>query len=1232
MAAAVSHDCHAGEERSSFLLNFLEVGVQTFRTRCRTGIALLALMFGLVCLLPASAQQYLGTLSGDVSDSTGARVAGAQVTATNTATKFQTKAVTNGTGEYALPSLNPGTYTVSITANGFRTETRTSIELTSGATVQTHFSLQPGTTQQDVVVTADTQLLDTSSANIATTLSTREVTDLPNIGRNPYVMATLAAGVINGGSGGYFQGKSSQFTNPFSGVAVQVVTDGNGGHNRLTLDGIPNDPAERLSGASYTGFVPSPEAVQEVKVTSSVFDAQVGHGNGTVTDTTVRSGSNKLHGAAYYAFQNTYLNANTSEKALTNSPRNNDQLSQTGFVLDGPVLLPKVYDGRDKTFFMVAFERYASHQAINYASHVPTQSERNGDFSDLCSTFNSAGLCTSGIQIYDPLSPIDASGNRTAYFANNLIPSGRISSVGQALFSYYPLPNIPGISATSGNNYVATQTSYASTYPSLIVRIDQALGAKNKLNVILFRSGLTQQGPHEGFPKEIGPGDCGVCFYHVYRNNRGGSLDDVHQFSSSLVLESRLGVLWHPFGLVYPDASGYGLSALGISGNGLPYTSFPGVGLPTGYAQLPNAARGQVSTNMTSAWQELLSKSIQSHTFQFGFEGNLIRYNVQNPQSGFGNGSNNPALNFDNRFTQKNWQTGDATSGNPLAAVMLGAFSSIYYNISPAYALQQIYVAPFVQDNWRVTNKLTLTLGARWDYESPFTERYNKQVAGFCAACSNPLQSSVTGLTLNGGLVFTGSNNRYPYQKDLNNFQPRIGLAYQAFPKTVFRAGYGIIYFNTLESPIGTGFSQLTNYNNYTGTSSNTAPLNSLANPFANGVLLPTGSSLGLSTALGSSISFYDPNHVQPKSTQYSASVQQELPGSMALQIAYVGARPDRLEVSHNINALPPQYWNQGGPEANFLNTAVPNPMAGKFSGSTSLNNATVARSLLLLPYPEFGSITENGTSIGSDPYNALQIQVSKRMRHHVSFQANFTWDKVMRHDFYYDDYWAGIGKLASQQDGNPTIFGNIFGSVELPSLVNRPAAVRLALGGWQLNTVARLSNGPLINLPGNSAVIGNYVQPKQLYSREFNTCYLAATLNTTTGVVTYAPVSSAVNTTTAVPTRMACDAQSPTPAFRQRIAFESQQDPGVLQIRQPLKPLMDLSVFKRFIIREGTSFEIRGEFFNVMNTPNYGGPNTSLGAATTGSVLSYTTAFPNGFFTQANDARIGELTARINF
>jgi hypothetical protein len=1170
----------------------------------------LALLSALLAVLPASAQRYLGSIQGEVSDPSGAKIPAATVVVEETSTHFKTTDTSGAAGTYTFSSLNPGTYTVTIKAPGFKTETKTGVILTAGQLQQVDFQLVPGAQAESIQVVADSALLDTGSANIATTLSTKEVTDLPNIGRNPFVMATLAAGVVYTG---YYTAKASQFTNPFSGVAIQLASDGSSGHNRLTLDGIPDDPAERFSGANYTGFVPSPEAVQEVKVQTSIFDAQVGHGNGTVTNTVVRNGNNQIHGAAYYVFQNTYLNANTYEKAATHSPRNNDQLSQTGGVLDGPVILPKIYNGRDKTFFMVSFERYASHQAINYSTRVPTAAERAGDFSALCNTFDNTGFCTSGIQLYQPNSPVDANGNRTAFFANNNIATA-INATGAALAAYLPLPNVTG-AAITGTNYISQQTSYPSTYPSFIVRVDQAIGAKNKMNAIYFQAGLTQRYPGQGFPKGIGPTGYG---YHVYRNTRGGSLDDVHQFSPTLVLDSRFGLVFHPFGLTYPGNQGFDLSTLSMTSNGLPYASFPGTSLGDSYAGLAAGAGGQISENTTGSLEEILSKTWGHHSVRFGFEGNLIRYNVQNPQSGFG------AFAFDRRFTQQNSVSAnvgsEANSGDSFADELLGAASTATYNITPAYALQQIYVAPFVQDDWRLTQKLTLNLGFRWDYESPFTERHNKQVSNFCTTCANPLQSSVTGLPLLGGLQFTSSSNRYPYPRDLNNFQPRLGLAYQATPTTVARGGFGIIYFNTLETPIGTGFSQTTSYNNYV----TSAPVNSLSNPFPSGVLLPTGSSLGLATALGQNVTFIDPHHVQPKSVQYSASVQQEFPGSFALQIAYVGARPTRLEVNHNINVLPAQYYNQGAAEVGYLNAAVPNPMAGQIPQSTTLNASTIQRNLLLLPFPEFGTVTEDYSSIGSAPYNALQVQLSKPMRHHYTVQANFTWDKVMTRNSYVDNYAAVIGKLSSVQDGNPTEFANVFGTIELPKFQSRPVYQRLFIGGWQLNGVARMSNGQLISAPSNVDIVGSYRQPTKSIFRQFNTCYQSAS------IVNNAAVYSAVNTTlnsSGVPTITACDATSPTPAFRQRLAYTSQSNSSVLNLRYPFHPEVDASLFKQFLIHEGINFELRGEFFNLLNSPNFGGPSTTLGAANAGSAAS-----ASGVLTQASDSRIGQLTVRLNF
>ena len=1171
----------------------------------RTRMAVCA--FCLAGALPAAAQRYLGGIEGQVTDGTGAKIPGARVQAVESATHFTTSVVTGTDGSYVIPTLQPGTYTVTVIAPNFSKENLVNLVLTAGQTLKEDVALKAGAVEESISVTADTALMDSTSANLATTLSAQEVTDLPNEGRNPYVQEALAPGVVPS-TGNYFQAKSSQYTNPYSGFAVAVDVDGISGHNRLLLDGIPNDAAERFSGASYTNFVPSPEAVQETKVENGIFDAQVGHGDGTVTNVVVRTGANKLHGAAYYVFQDTYLNANTYDKAALHQPRNNDQVSQTGLVIDGPVVIPKLYNGRDKTFFMFSFERYATHTALNYSTRVPTAAELGGDFSGLCASFNPAGLCTSGVQLYVPNSPLDANGNRTQYFANNNI-AGALNATGRAFASYLPTPNVAGANALTNPNFVATQTSYPSTYPSFIGRFDHAFGRNNKVNIIGFRSGLTQNYPLEGFPKGIGPTNSSTGYgYNVARNNRGGSIDDVEQFSSTMVLDSRVGVDYHPFGLIYPGSSGFSLASLNMTTSGLPYNSFPGEYMNSdGYAGLAPGAGGQKSTDALMSLEEILSKDWGRHSVRFGFEGNLTRYNVQNPESGFGvNSQSGAGFVFDRSFTQQNVNVpvgSEADSGDPMASMLLGYFTTANYNVSIAYALQQIYMAPFVQDDWRVNNKLTLNLGGRWDYESPFTERYNRMVSGFCTTCSNPLQGSVSGLATPGGLQYVSSTDRTPYLKVLHNWQPRIGGAYQAHPNTIVRAGFGIMFFNTLETPFSSGFSQATSYTYAPSAPSNGAMVNTMTNPFPNGVTLPTGNSLGLGTALGQNVNYNDQRHVQPRTADFTLNVQQQFPGDLAFQIGYVGARPTRLDVSHNINFLPAQYYNEGSAEVTYLNNKVPNPMAGLIPSNAALNGATIQQYLLLQPFPEFGTVAENYSSIGTAPYNALQVQISKPMRHHYSFQANFTWDKVMQHTAYLNPFDT---RLESVEDTNPTILANIFGSWELPKFESHSHLVRESIGGWQLNGVFRAANGGLIAAPSNVDIIGDIRQPNPTYARYFNTCY-----ENTSGQL--------VASTASAP---ACDALSPSPAYRQRLSYTSEVNSPELNLRQRIHPLMDASLFKRFAITEHTSFELRGEFFNVLNTPNFGGPGTGIGSSTFGVVT----------LTQANDPRIGQITGRINF
>jgi Carboxypeptidase regulatory-like domain/TonB dependent receptor len=1196
--------------------------------------------------IPVQAQQYLGTLSGTVTDSSGANVVGAVVTATDVTTSFTTKVVTNGSGGYTIPFLTPDTYEVTISSGNFRTEKRTGIVLTAGASTQTDFVLKAGSQSQSVEVTAETQLLDTSSANLATTFSTSEVTDTPNVGRNPFVLSTLAAGIYYN----YFQGKASTFTNPFSGAAVQINSNGGSGHSRLTLDGIPDDPSERLSGSSYTGFVPSPEAVQEVKVQTAIYDAQFGHGSGVVTNTVLRAGSSKFHGSAYDVFRNTYMNANTFERVPTQktapagtplTPRSSDQWQQPGGVFDGPVWIPHVYNGRDKTFFMVAYEYLQLHQTLPYQTLVPTAAMVGGDFSGLCSNFNSSGVCApgAGIQIYDPTSVTSGTGNRTP-FANNKIPASRINAAGAAYLSYIPTPNST-FSPTI--NYISSNTSVPNRYYSFATRVDHQFSDRQHLDATFFKAVLHQFEPNEGFPKAIGPTGTG---YTVYRNNEGGSIEDSYVFSPTLVANARFGVIYHPFGLVYPGNT-FNLASINITATGLPYQSFPGstfsdnylanyINNPPSAGGLAAGNTGQISEDALGSTSLLVAKTLQKHSLRVGFEGNLSRYNVQNPQSGIG------VFSFNRQFTQQNSSGatgsactapnctvgGDTASGNPIASLLLGYPSSGTYGNTIAYAMQQKYIAFYVQDDWRVTNKLTVNAGLRWDYESPFSERYNRLNAGFCATCVSPLQPSVVGLTLNGGLTFVGTSaspSRYAAQQKYANFQPRFGAAYQITPKIVARGGAGLIYYNTQDSPLSQGFS---NNTAYVSTTNSVLPSNSLSNPWPTGVVLPTGNTLGLSTQLGQGITYPDPNAVQPKIWQWSTSLQFQLPYQTALQIAYVGNKVTRLPINKQVDALPASFL---GTSTTPLTTAqnaaltanVTNPMAGLIPGS-SLSNATVQQYLLDVPYPEFTSVTDNYLPAGSALYNALQITITKPLSHHFEIQGNVTYSKIMDETAFLNPQNTTPLRF---QDNQPNILANVWGTYHFPDLKGKPAYMRLPLGGWKLQGVVRAADGALIANPGatggsqygTSTTFTQIRSPKtatRSYTRYFNTCWINAA-----GVLQ--PTTNTLNPTTGVPTTVpGCDASSPVPAFQQNPNFTLNNIGPYMNLRQFVHPLADASLFKQFHITESTTFELRGEFFNVLNTPLFAGPGTTPGNSSYGLVTQV----------QANDPRLTQLTVRINF
>ena len=637
------------------------------------GVSILTFLFA----ARANGQKYRGSLTGQISDTTGAKVAGATVTATAFTTHFSAKAVSNSTGQYSIPFLTPDTYTLTVRAPGFKAATTKGVILTAGADVRTDFTLSVGSSSQTVTVTAATPLLDVASANLGTTFTEQQVHDLPNEGQVPDMVAALNAGAYDSA---YITGHVNSTLVPWGGGPTATSGNGVPGFTRATIDGVPDDALERIGtsqGGPYTAFTPPLAAVQEVKSQTALYDAEYGHGSGMVINSVLRSGTDQFHGAVYYIFRNTYLNANTYERvphqnATTSpTPRSNGTWNQPGFELAGPVQIPHLYH---KTFFMVAYEhiqldgRTGNSGGAGATALVPTTAEDKGDFSVLCpGGFDPNGVCVpgGGVQIYDPLT-LDANNNRTP-FPGDIIPSSRFNPTGVALLKDFPAPNA-NLSPTI--NYISTDVTIPEHYYALITRVDHSINENNKWSAVFDTQILGQQVSNQGFPTPIGPGGTDDS---VFRNNHGGSFDYVSVLHHNWVLDARLGVEYHPFGVI-SKGDPYDLSSIGINSTGLPYQTFPGLSFSDVYVGLQAGSGSQVSNDTYITSAAIVSKIAGRHDLSFGVEAEVHRYNAQNPFSGLS------TFHYDREFTQKNSVNvgvgQEASSGNPIASLLLGYPSS----------------------------------------------------------------------------------------------------------------------------------------------------------------------------------------------------------------------------------------------------------------------------------------------------------------------------------------------------------------------------------------------------------------------------------------------------------------------------------------------------------------------------------------------------------------------------
>lgn len=1140
---------------------------------------LLILAFGLY-IVTAAAQETRGTISGTVTDSSGAAVMGASVTLVNVGTAATFSGETNSTGQYRFLFLNPGTYKLTVALAGFKGIVRDKIELHVSQSAGIDVALEVGAMTDSVTVSASAALLDAEKADRGVVIGKARIEDLPMSMQNPIMLSNLSTGIISSGD--------AENINPFSNSSISSwsVNGSQTNNVEFVIDGAPNNA---YSGAlNRIAYVPPSDAVAEFKVVTGLYDAQYGRTAGGVINVAIKSGTNSYHGSIYDYEQNSIFNANTFSNNSKGSPKEGNGLTQYGFTVGGPLHLPKIYNGRDKTFFFFAAESFGNdlNFPLESAASVPTVAMKDGDFSKV--TDASGRLIT----IYDPLTGKFDANNKwiRVPFAGNMIPKDRMNPVAQKMLSLYPDPN----TSTSGspawqNNWVLAPNPGIMDFQNYTTRVDHTFSPKERVY------GRWSWNRHESARIKNAIPSAGADRQTAGKTNNGGVIDSVTILSNIATFNIRASLTkwqeflpgyaeefnltdWWPQSLVsqlpiqthswygtrsYPTRILFQQRSTPLPGAvRVPYLS------PSSFGYLGSNTYLLEPTNVFSL-QPNFAIVYGRHTIKTGLDFRVTRFTQQQPNYSAGR------LNFDTGFTRADYLTADALSGNSIASMLLGAPASgqVDNNIYPYW--QTLYYAPWVQDDIKVTKRLTVNLGLRWDYNGPPSERFDRMNRGFFPTVVNPIsaridQNKFPGYKVNGGIGFAGVDGlpRTPMDADYNNLQPRLGAAFQLNTKTVMRGGWGIFYMSPVSRGSNLGFSQTTNY--VASLDSNRTPSNNVANPFPEGILLPSGSSLGLATYLGSAPSYSNTSARVPYVQQFSFGIQRQLPGNMTLDMSYVGSRTKSAIVSKPVNELSLADLALGDPtkggNPNYLNAQVPNPFAGLIPG-TSFNNTTIARSQLLRPFPAFASFNMTDRNDGKIWYNSLQVTLDKRFSHGVNFLATYTRSKDIEALTYLNAQDENPGRALAAWDRPNRV--SLAPAVELPFgpdrkfLNNTNGIVRRLVGGWQCVMTAVLQDGVPMGLPANATLLGDPRLDNPTFSRWFKTGYID-----TNGV-----------------TRNTPSGEQPVWLVRQPNTLRTSPLRSS-NIRDPWRQTYDVSLVKKTRIREGMNMNVRVDAFNVLNTP----------------------------------------------
>ena len=1227
-------------------------------------------MFVLLTAMVCFGQEYRATVTGTVTDSSKAIIPDATVSIRNLDTNEVIQVKANAAGAYTVPFLHPGhKLEVSAEAPGFKKSTFPPIVLGVSQTQTANFALEVGGLHEVMTVNSDAYEvgLDTAKADRGSSVDNKTLTELPLNGRSAVSFFDTLAGITDeNGAGSQLPATDMYYSSQFT------INGGATANIEFTIDGQPNNASPWYNNGPSA--IPSIDALQELKVVTSAYDAQQGRTAGGVVSMELKSGTNAIHGAVYEFAKRTYMDANTWVNNFNGTPRsaNDHKEDQYGLEVAGPVYIPHIYDGRNKTFFMFSWEKYKEQLPQFATVDLPNPAWLLGDFSQYS---DNAANCINGapnclIPVYDPATR-DSNGN--AQIIKN--SAGQYNKVDPSRFNPIAVNLLNSILATPGfkpivnvPNQYPWETLWADTIPQqrvfnhFIVKGDQILGSKDHLSINFIH----QTSNNKIFDAPVAAAFQGGQNFKEYHFN--GGLDWVHTFSSTLLLDFHANYqrYWRTDG--FP--SNFSPAKLGFD-PGL-VSHLPSLGYPqfefawqqTLAGTLGNPLEGnpflQISRDYyympddTYSYAPTITKIQGKHTLRFGVDVRLTHeshiINLTNSLSIESNGSaTSQSFVANDVNTQPTLPDGTPLSnqaGNPVLDFLLSQPDNATLTNQKVPYTTTHYFAPWVQDDWKVTPKLTLNLGLRYDLNGPATARNNAIDTGFNFNAVSPIDSTVNRAVdptlpkLLGGYIFPTPGRNTPFGRDYRKIQPRIGFAYQLGDKTVVRGGFGRLVENPpmgswLSSPVG--FSTTTPYVN--SPDGRTFFADNLTNPFANNGVgvnggIPTipGASLGLATDLGQGAGFINPNFTLPYVNQFSFGVQRATPKNGKLEVSYVGSRSYDLPATLGaLNENIPLYEScdvTTGTVANpdprtTCTNQLPNPFQNVPGVTGALfTNATVSMRTLSRPHPQFGGISETQANIGKSWYNSMQTTYTQRMSW-AQVNASWTWSKSMQSLGYVDQFYKVRQRTISGTDRKNRI--TLQSVLDIPVGRGRTYFSGLSwpldalVGGWQLSSSYFWESGNPIGLPSGWNLVGNIHGPNQNLPNSIdlgiNDCReiwrnprgdgapgaYVQDGNCSGGGVAWRQVGN---------------------AYHAKVT----EQPYSAAIRAPTNQQLDTNLSKHFKATERINLELRLEMFNVLNHPTY----------YFGSLTSDPTQ--PGFGTapktnpQSNRPRVGQLGVKVTW